>query len=316
MKHNLLALTALLCLCAQPAVSLHAQTTKSLHIDDDRRARSKGWRLVWADEFDGPAIDASSWSRCPVGNADWMRHMSPLDSLCRVENGTLRLYGVCRPDGADDPRPYLTGGVQSKGKRSIRLGRVDVRARFDCAQGFWPAIWLMPDRDMPWPSGGEIDIMEHLNHDTIAYQTVHSPHTLEHREPEVRNSSTGGIDRDGFNVYSTVVTQYGIEFYINGRHTYTYPRTRGSISVRRPSVLRHSVGAVGRQLGRRDRPVTTACENGDRLREILREAPTVKRRGETFFRIRDEKMPKLFADSDFCTTFAIAISKRCVSSAG
>ncbi len=224
MKHNLLALTALLCLCAQTVVSLHAQTTKSLHIDDDRRARSKGWRLVWADEFDGPTIDASSWSRCPVGNADWMRHMSPLDSLCRVENGTLRLYGVCRPDGADDPRPYLTGGVQSKGKRSIRLGRVDVRARFDCAQGFWPAIWLMPDRDMPWPSGGEIDIMEHLNHNTIAYQTVHSPHTLEHREPEVRNSSTGGIDRDGFNVYSAVVTQYGIEFYINGRHTYTYPR--------------------------------------------------------------------------------------------
>lgn len=231
---TLIASLAMCWLCTLPVASLHAQPAKRLHTNDDRRTRSKGWRLVWADEFDGPAIDASSWSRCPAGNADWMRHMSPSDSLCRVENGTLQLYGVCRPDGTDDERPYLTGGVKSEGKRSIRLGRIDVRARFDCAQGFWPAIWLMPDRNIPWPSGGEIDIMEHLNHDTIVYQTVHSPHTLGHREPDVRNSSTGNIDREGFNVYSAVITPDGIEFYINGQHTYTYPRLQPELDDQYP----------------------------------------------------------------------------------
>lgn len=199
---------------------------KNIAVNDSARTRLRGWRLVWSDEFDGTAPDTASWSRCPAGNADWMRHMSPLDRLCRVENGQLHLHGICRPDGCDDPRPYLTGGVQSKGKRSLQKGRIDVRARFDSAQGFWPAIWLMPDGDMPWPSGGEIDIMEHLNHDTVAYQTVHSPYTLQGRQPEVRNSATGAIDRDGFNVYTAIVTDSGVEFYINGRHTHTYPRLR------------------------------------------------------------------------------------------
>ncbi len=221
---SVIAAFAMLCFAWLPAASLRSQTIKRLHVNDDRRTRSEGWQLVWADEFDGTTLDTASWSRCPAGSPDWMRHMSPLDSLCRTEDGVLRLYGVCRPDGSDDERPYLTGGVQSKSKRSIRLGRIDVRARFNCAQGFWPAIWLMPDSNVPWPSGGEIDIMEHLNHDTIAYQTVHSPHTQKHSEPNIRNGSTWPIDRNGFNVYSAVITEYGVEFYINGRHTYTYPR--------------------------------------------------------------------------------------------
>lgn len=218
---------AAVCLAATPRAAARRTrpaADKSIAVNDDSRTRLRGWRLVWADEFDGTAIDTASWSRCPAGNADWMRHMSPADTLCRVENGTLSLYGVCRPDGCSDPRPYLTGGVRSEGKRSLQLGRVDVRARFDRAQGFWPAIWLMPDRRIPWPSGGEIDIMEHLNHDSIAYQTVHSPYTQQGREPKVRNSVTGTIDRDGFNVYTAIVTHDGVEFYINGHHTGTYPR--------------------------------------------------------------------------------------------
>lgn len=255
MKHRKLFPTVTaLCLCTLLTAPSHAQSAKAetgkhIRINDGRRTRSEGWRLVWADEFDGTSVDTASWSRCPAGNADWMRHMSPLDSLCRVENGTLRLYGICRPDGADDRRPYLTGGVQSKGKRSIRLGRVDVRARFNCAQGFWPAIWLMPDIDTPWPSGGEIDIMEHLNHDTIAYQTVHSSHTLEQREPRTDHGSTAPIDRDGFNVYSAVVTHNGVEFYINGRHTYTYPKLPSAAEDQYPFAGQPFYVILSAQLG-------------------------------------------------------------------
>ena len=36
---------------------------------------------------------------------------------------------------------------------------------------------MLPDAEIKWPEGGEIDIMEHLNHDTIAYQTIHTYYT-------------------------------------------------------------------------------------------------------------------------------------------
>lgn len=191
----------------------------------DSRLR-KGWREVWKEEFRGRDIDHSSWRRCEAGGADWMRHMSPLDSLCRIKNGVLELWGISTPEGYDDDRPFLTGGIYSEGLRSVKNGRVEVRARFDCAQGFWPAIWLMPDVKTPWPVGGEIDIMEHLNYDDIAYQTVHSSHTYHQRSPKSKNSHTTPIDKSRFNIYSVEVSDSAITFYINNEKTFSYDRMK------------------------------------------------------------------------------------------
>ena len=54
--------------------------------------------------------------------------------------------------------------------------QVEVCARLQAAKGAWPAIWMLPEK-AEWPKGGEIDIMERLNHDRIAYQTTHSYYT-------------------------------------------------------------------------------------------------------------------------------------------
>ena len=184
----------------------------------------KGWKLVWKDEFKGNKLDPDSWRRCKAGGSDWDRHMSPLDSLCRVEDGALQLWGIPNLEGVDDARPFITGGVYSEGLHSVKCGRVDVRARFDCATGFWPAIWLMPDIKTPWPTGGEIDIMEHLSHEDIAYQTVHTAHTYYQRNPKGKHGNTTPIDKTQFNIYSVEVNDSNITFYINGTKTYTYQK--------------------------------------------------------------------------------------------
>lgn len=110
--------------------------------------------------------------------------MSYDDRLYEVKVGTLILHGVnnagsykydLNGDGkleADTAR-FVTGGLYTKHKRTIEYGKVEVRAKLGQAQGAWPAIWMLPDRDIAWPNGGEIDIMEHLNFDPMAYQTVH-----------------------------------------------------------------------------------------------------------------------------------------------
>lgn len=184
----------------------------------------EGWRLVWSDEFDGRSLDKESWVRCPRRVAAWSRHMSDADSLVRVEDGLLKLYGINLPEGVSDTVSFLTGGVKSKARRSMRMGRFDIRARFDCGGGFWPAIWLIPDANVRYPYGGEIDIMEHLNYEGEVYQTVHSAHTLQKRNPKTQNHKTTAIDAAEFNIYSVSIEKDAVVFYVNGEQTFKYER--------------------------------------------------------------------------------------------
>lgn len=193
---------------------------------DNPRKAYKGWKLVWADEFDGEKVDKTAWRRCQAYTSDWNKHMSNIDTLVTVKDGILSLHAVKTPAGYNDPkgRPYLTGGIEGKGLRSMQLGRFDVRARFDCTIGFWPAIWLMPDNNKPWPNGGEIDIMEHLNFDKMVYQTLHTTYIHDKIEPNFTSGITYPIDPTVYNLYSVIIWEDKIEFFVNGDKTMSYPR--------------------------------------------------------------------------------------------
>lgn len=200
----------------------------------DSTTEYKGLRLVWADEFNGNNLDTVSWNRCPQGIKQWSRHMSPADTVCRIGSGTLQLFGLRTPAELNDPRPCITGGVNSKGKRSIRLGRIDVRARVVGGKGFWPAIWLVPDSNIAWPRGGEIDIMEHLNHDSEVHQTVHTYRTWKGWEKPAINHATTPVEPSEFNVYSVEISQDKIDFFVNGKKTHTYPRMKPEVENQFP----------------------------------------------------------------------------------
>ena len=150
------------------------------------------------------------WRCCSLNTelTDFIAPMYP--EIERIEEWSRNIY---------DERPFITGGVCSKGLRSVKNGRIEVRARYDCGEGFWPAIWLMPDINIRHPYGGEIDIMEHLNYDDIAFQTVHTPHTLFKHEPSIQNYVMGPIDKAQFNTYAVEVNNSEIIFYINGKKT-------------------------------------------------------------------------------------------------
>ena len=181
-------------------------------------------KLVWQDEFDGGTLDATRWSPCPRGPSDWNRKMSNAPGLIEVKDGLLRLHGVVNPDRSKDPSDFLTGGVTSTGKFQFLRGRIEVRARFKSAQGAWPAIWLLAS-DVRWPSGGEVDLMEHLNFDDFVHHSVHTPYTLDPKTPRpAGNSRTAKVERDAFNLYGLDWTDDHMQFLVNGAKTFTYPR--------------------------------------------------------------------------------------------
>jgi beta-glucanase (GH16 family) len=183
-----------------------------------------GWKLLWHDEFDGPALDATKWTPCERGPSDWNDTMSRDPRCFAFRNGCLHLRGLVNDDRARDPSEFLTGGVTSKGKFSFRHGKVVIRARFRSARGAWPALWMLGDKGR-WPHNGEIDLMEHLNFDDIVYQTVHSHWANEvNKGGQPRKGSTAPIRRDEFNTYGVEWDAERLAFTVNGKRTFTYPR--------------------------------------------------------------------------------------------
>lgn len=186
----------------------------------------KDWKIAWEENFDQPDhFDSEVWSKIPRGTPDWKNYMSDFDSCYDMQDGNLVLRGIAnKPEyNLDDTATYLTGAVFTKDKKGFHNGRLEIRARLVGARGAWPAIWLLP-QDGQWPDGGEIDIMERLNSESIAYQTVHSYYTVQLKQTTPRKGGTGQIDPDGYNVYAVELGADSLRFYINDEHTLTYPR--------------------------------------------------------------------------------------------
>jgi beta-glucanase (GH16 family) len=152
---------------------------------DEPMARPAEARLVWADEFDGAALDRSKWRYDTARNRDgWY-------------NGELQYYAADRPENvrvADghliiearredlDParyadwggQHYTSGRILTRGLAAWTYGFVEVRAKLPCARGTWPAIWMLPETG-GWPDGGEIDIMEEVgSQPEVVHATLHT----------------------------------------------------------------------------------------------------------------------------------------------
>jgi len=186
--------------------------------------KSRGWKLTWEDNFDQNSINESVWSKIPRGRSDWNNYMSDYDSLYDIKDSNLVLRGIQNVVLPNDTAPYLTGGVFTKDKKTFGYGRLEIRAKFHGAKGAWPAFWMLPAHGQ-WPKGGEIDIMERLSFEDKVYQTVHSSYThVLGIKDNPKNSSTGVIDPNEYNVYAVEKYPDSLVFFVNGKQTFTYPR--------------------------------------------------------------------------------------------
>lgn len=183
------------------------------------------WELVWSDEFDqAENYDTLTWSKVPRAHPDWKNFMSEYDSLYALVDGNLVLRGIQNTTQLNDTATYLTGGLWSKDKQLFDYGRIEVRAKLDEGQGVWPAIWMLP-QDNQWPYTGEIDIMEHLNHDSIAYQTIHTGYT--HHlgiKDNPKAGATHAYINGEYNTFAIEKYPDSICFFVNDVHTFTYPK--------------------------------------------------------------------------------------------
>lgn len=191
----------------------------------------KPWQLVWEDDFNEKELDPSVWRRTDRGTPDWQNTQSHDPRCLDLRDGLLVLRGIENDDLEKDTAHFLTGGVVTQYKLPLPSpGRYEVKARLHGARGAWPAIWLLPyDFDSKgWPQGGEIDIMERLNNDTIAYQTIHSNWIEKLGQGEnPPHGKVGPINQDDFNLYAVDILTDSLVLSINGKTILSYPRIPG-----------------------------------------------------------------------------------------
>ena len=211
------------------------------------------YALIWHDEFDSGILDSKVWSKIYRSKADWAIHMSSHDTLYAFEDGDLVLRGMVNDFLPNDKVPFLTGGVWSRYKKSFGFGRVEIRAKFDVAQGFWPAIWMMPDvnHDINWPHGGEIDIMEHFRDNPYINHTVHSHYTYNlGKRNRPSHVAYPKYNEGEYNTYGMERFQDSLVFFLNGKRTFNYPCFRKGENSQFPFSQHDYYLILDAQLGR------------------------------------------------------------------
>jgi beta-glucanase (GH16 family) len=115
---------------------------------------TKGFTLVWSDEFTGPdgsTPDSSKW--------------------------TLETYA----DPSDKvTRNYSSARMKTQGLFNQAYGRFEARIKIPAGQGMWPAFWMLGKdiSSIGWPKCGEIDIMENIGKEPgMVHGSLHGPST-------------------------------------------------------------------------------------------------------------------------------------------
>lgn len=152
--------------------TLSAQKADPYQPDFSNPLVIKGMSLVWNDEFNiSGKPDTSIWryEKGYVRNQELQWYQTE-NATC--QNGLLIIEG--RKEKFKNPGydagstnwkterefvEYTSSSIQTRGKKQFQFGRFEIRARIDTACGSWPAIWTL-GVTRPWPSNGEIDIME------------------------------------------------------------------------------------------------------------------------------------------------------------
>ncbi|PSR14082.1 MAG: hypothetical protein C7N36_05380 [Bacteroidetes bacterium] len=183
------------------------------------------YNLVWADEFDGTAIDNTKWSfqtgAGGWGNNEWQYYT---DRNATVADGSLRI--IARQEsylGAD----YTSARMRSINQGDWTYGKMEASIKLPQGKGIWPAFWMMPTNSVygGWPRSGEIDIMEYLGHQTsIVYGTCHYGNSYldKGQTSGSVNISPASFADGAFHTFAVEWEPSQIRWYVDGTHYLTY----------------------------------------------------------------------------------------------
>ncbi len=199
-------------------------------VSDDRPATPsaplEGYRLAWADEFNGETLDLSKWRHRGLGPRKGGVNVKETVRL----DGDGRLILTTRKEGD----VYQTAMIATHETYLTTYGYFECRVQLQQEVGHWSAFWLQsptygqPVGD-PARAGTEIDIFEYLRRKGDAVQhTLHWDGYGEDHQSKGKVPVVPGLGK-GWHTFGLLWTEDEYVFYVDGRVTW---RTRDGVSRR------------------------------------------------------------------------------------
>jgi beta-glucanase (GH16 family) len=181
---------------------------------------SRGWKMIWSDEFEGMTINPKNWVYDKGGNG-WgnaeMEYYTDRPENARVENGLLIIEARMEQYQG---LPYTSARMTTRKMREFQYGHIEARMKLPNGQGIWPAFWLLGG-NAAWPAGGEIDILEFIGKtpDTV-YQTAHGPGYAGTKGISSHFVMTADTLKNDFHVFAVDWTENEIHWSVDGQEVF------------------------------------------------------------------------------------------------
>ena len=193
------------------------------------------WKIIWADEFDGTAVDTTKWTydfgNWGWGNFELQYYTDNREENARIEDGNL----IIEARKNDMGQEWTSARLTTRGKISFLYGRIEFRAQVPAGKGNWAAAWTLGNEyvdELSWPYCGEIDIMESVGYevddetlDGIAHCTVHTPayyFKINNQISSVRDVENIAGD---YHTYAVEWSPTEIRGFVDGEEYYLYDKT-------------------------------------------------------------------------------------------
>lgn len=174
----------------------------------------KVWKLVWADEFNGPGLDPNRWDIPEYKRRDayWTKRAILLDGKGHL---IIRAF----QEGTN----FYNGCIRTRSKFEQAFGYFVAKIRFQRQTGHWTAFWLYNDSVQrigdEGRDGTEIDIVEKPWIDDFLQHTLHwDGYGKEHKSVGKRVRVAGIME--GFHTFGLLWTPDGYVFFVDGKITW------------------------------------------------------------------------------------------------
>ncbi len=185
-----------------------------------------GYRLAWADEFGGSALDPGKWAALTGTRRDGVMTADAAE----VRDGVLTITTYTQGG------QHRTGFLTTEGRYQASMGYVEARIKFAGTAGSWCAFWLnaatngKPIGD-PARAGVEIDVVEHRVVDQGGWTALKDMVALnlnwDGYGPERQNRQRvvplpdGAPVQGAWHTYGVLWTEKGYTFYVDGMELWT-----------------------------------------------------------------------------------------------
>lgn len=185
----------------------------------------KTWKLAWAEEFNGNALDMNTWTyEVGTGNNGWgnqeYQYYTAGDNI-KFENGSLVIIPRMVINKNTGKTSFTSTRIKTKGKKEFKYGKIEIRAKATKAQGTWSAGWMLGNGtgdNRGWPYDGEIDIMEAMNGGVP--QTIHCEYfnnqSWSHGNKNYSTGLTQAKCAEAYHTYGIIWTDRYIQFTVDG----------------------------------------------------------------------------------------------------